>query len=85
MWLKEEQQREINGLVYLVTFSIGACEPALDLGLGRLGSCPGASTKKGLHKSTFFLKIWLCRTVNVIGACLATFASFILITRFILK
>ena len=27
---------------------------APDLGLGRLGSCPGASTKKGLHKSTYF-------------------------------
>ena len=30
---------------------------APDLGLGRLGSCPGASTKKGLHKSTHFFNM----------------------------
>ena len=30
---------------------------APDLGLGRLGSCPGASTKKGLHKSTYFFNM----------------------------
>ena len=32
--------------------------PDLGLGrLGRLGSCPGASTKKGLHKSNFFFNM----------------------------
>ena len=39
------------------TIKIICFRPAPDLGLGRLGSCPGASTKKGLHKSTYFFNM----------------------------
>ena len=34
--------------VVAVTARVGAVP---DLGLGTLGTCPGASTRKGLHKS----------------------------------
>ena len=77
---------QLSSLASTVTLSLvilwcSCVQSVPDLGLGRLGSCPGASTKKGLHKSTFFISIWLCHTVYVIGAYLSTFASFILITR----
>ena len=53
---------------------------------GQTGQLPRGLHKKGPpQKHIYFLNIWLYCTVYVIGAYLSAFASFILITHFILK
>ena len=52
---------------------------------GQTGQLPRGLHKKGPPQKHMFFLMWLYRTVYIIGAYLSTFASFILITRIILK
>ena len=52
---------------------------------GQTGQLPRGLHKKGPPQKHIFFIIWPYRTVYIIRAYVSTFASFILITRFILK
>ena len=61
----------------------GVCSAGLMT--GQTGQLPRGLHKKGPPQKHIYFLIWLYRTDSIIGAYLSTFASFILITRFILK
>ena len=73
----------MNTIILIIMYAIVVNSAGLRT--GQTGQLPRGLLKKGPPQKHIFFLIWLYRTVYIIMAYLSTFASFILITSFILK